>query len=558
MGKVYLAHHVLLRDRVAIKILPHALGSNPDYLKRFFREGRAARAIHHPNSVTVHELRTTADGLAYMVLEYIDGRNLREELARRGAMTVSAALELLAPIASALDEAHAHGVIHRDLKPDNMMLGTAHGKPVVKLMDLGIAKIRRTLDSTQAEPTAITVDGGIIGTPHYMSPEQWGELPGDGGTEIDGRADVYSFAVMFFELVAGSRPFEGRSFSEIRWAHLDQPVPRLDVLKPGVPPAVGEALARAMAKDRTARQATCGQLVRDLAAANPGEPDPGEAPTGETLTASAPRVARTGAAGPTAPTAVVADSTSSTRTAEPCIAPRGQRIGAIKLVLASAAALAVLLGAWGAFRLWGADGARAPELDSAGAPPPIAAQPDRSFSYTVTVQKYKNGVRYKVPLDVTSGFPFTSEDKIWVTVACDQAGYLYAIGEASTPDAATGEPVLRVLFPDPAVDGGSPRVATGATVRIPPEGLPPIDFDDRRGTEKLWLVWSAEPVATLEGAASLLNERDRGRIGGADRLRAVRELLASPRAESRTDESKRTTVRGREPALVALRELEHY
>src|SRR5437868_10265972 len=138
MGAVYLARHILLGDRVAIKILPPEVRTNAEWLRRFRREGQAARRFRHPNSVTVYDLRTAADGTIYMVMEYVEGHTLDHELKTRGRLTPAEALEVLTPIMSVLDTAQSMGVVHRDLKPENIMVGkpAEGGQPVVKLLDL--------------------------------------------------------------------------------------------------------------------------------------------------------------------------------------------------------------------------------------------------------------------------------------------------------------------------------------------------------------------------------------------------------------------------------------
>src|ERR687896_879191 len=144
MGAVYRARHILLGDRVAIKVLPPEVRTNAEWLRRFRREGQAARRFRHPNAVTVYDLRTAADGTIYMVMEYVEGHTLDHEIKTRGPFTAVEAFEILSPIMSVLDTAHAMGVVHRDLKPENIMIGKAgtNGEPTVKLLDLGIAKMR--------------------------------------------------------------------------------------------------------------------------------------------------------------------------------------------------------------------------------------------------------------------------------------------------------------------------------------------------------------------------------------------------------------------------------
>jgi serine/threonine-protein kinase len=142
MGAVYRARHILLGDDVVIKTLRSEMRSNAEWLKRFQREGKAARAFRHPNAVTVYDLSAGSDGMIYMVMEYVEGHTLDRELKVRRRFTPEEALEVLEPVAEVLDAAHARGVVHRDLKPENIMLGSdGRGGTVVKVLDLGIAKI---------------------------------------------------------------------------------------------------------------------------------------------------------------------------------------------------------------------------------------------------------------------------------------------------------------------------------------------------------------------------------------------------------------------------------
>ena len=285
MGTIYRARHIMLGDRVALKTLKPEMQSNGEWLRRFQREGRAARRFRHPNSVTVYDLRTSADGLVYMVMEFVEGETLDRELERRGRFTPAAALDVLEPVARALEAAHAQGVVHRDLKPENVMLARdADGSSHVKLLDLGIAKLRdiadtRRLDSAAA---ALTMAGQVLGTPYYMSPEQWGEIPRDGSSEIDGRADIYSLGVMFYELVAGRRPFGGKTLAEFRHAHVVASPPPLDRVDRAVPERFAHAVERAMAKDRADRFQAAGDFVAELRAAlSLPDEDGADAPTPE-------------------------------------------------------------------------------------------------------------------------------------------------------------------------------------------------------------------------------------------------------------------------------------
>ncbi len=266
MGAVYRARHILLGDRVAIKVLPPQMRNNAEWLRRFRREGQAARRFRHPNAVTVYDLRTTSDGLIYMVMEYVEGFTLDADLKTRGRFTPEEALSVLEPVMSVLNAAHAQGVVHRDLKPENIMIGKSStgGEPAVKLLDLGIAKISELAGADSGGSTALTVAGQILGTPYYMSPEQWGEPARDNSPEVDGRADIYSLGTVFYELVAGRRPFCGLTLQELRREHVTVTPKPLHEVAPDVPEDFSQAVAKAMSKDRADRQATAGELANDL------------------------------------------------------------------------------------------------------------------------------------------------------------------------------------------------------------------------------------------------------------------------------------------------------
>src|SRR5881296_514065 len=250
MGAVYRARHILLGDRVAIKVLPPEMRSNTEWLRRFQREGQAARRFRHPNAVTVYDLRTSADGTIYLVMEYVEGITLDAELKKHGRFSAAEALTVLDPVMSVLNAAHAMGVVHRDLKPENIMIGKAStgGEPVVKLLDLGIAKLREVAGAEKTGNTNLTIAGQMLGTPYYMSPEQWGELPRDGNSEIDGRTDIYSLGLVAYEMISGKRPYSGVTLHELRREHLSVSPPSLSEKVPDVSRAFSEAIARAISK----------------------------------------------------------------------------------------------------------------------------------------------------------------------------------------------------------------------------------------------------------------------------------------------------------------------
>lgn len=258
MGKVYLAHDLRLNRRVAIKLLPTAFTSNPDRVRRFETEARAASSLNHPNIITVYDIGMV-DGEHFIATEYIAGETLRDHL-NRTLPALRDALEIATQVAGALAAAHEAGVVHRDIKPENIMV---RPDGYVKVLDFGLAKLlekstgeQRTMAGTGA-PTSIMADtaaGQVMGTTSYMSPEQ------ACGQETDCRTDVFSFGVVLYEMIAGCLPFAGNSQAETIAAILDREPPPLARFRPAVPPELSRIVTKSLAKNRQNRY----QVIRDL------------------------------------------------------------------------------------------------------------------------------------------------------------------------------------------------------------------------------------------------------------------------------------------------------
>jgi serine/threonine protein kinase len=248
MAVVYRARQDSLERTVAIKILSENLAASPEFLERFRREARTAANLRHPNVITVFDFGQDERGVPYLVLEYIEGPTLADLMDR--GLDDARIPELLDQIAAGLDYAHQHGVIHRDVKPGNVLL-TEDGRAV--LADFGLAWL--------LEGAHLTLTGGVIGTPEYMAPEQ------AGGEGIDHRADVYALGVVLYEMLVGERPFVAETPIGVLLKHLQDAPPSVLEARPDLPPGVDAVMTRALAKDPSERFASAGELARAFRAA---------------------------------------------------------------------------------------------------------------------------------------------------------------------------------------------------------------------------------------------------------------------------------------------------
>src|SRR3954453_23699628 len=236
MSSVFRAHDRQLERRVAIKILHEHYAEDPEYLERFRREARAVAKLSHPNIVTVIDRGDDA-GRQYIVFEHVDGENLKELVVRSGRLPVRRAVELALPVADGLAFAHQEGLVHRDVKPQNVLL-SREGE--VKVTDFCIA---RSLDVEHG----VTQTGTGLGAAEYVAPEQ------ESGKPVSPATDVYSLGVVLWELLAGEVPFKGDNFVAVALRHVNDPPPPLAKLRPVVPPRLAAAVERGLAKDPALR-----------------------------------------------------------------------------------------------------------------------------------------------------------------------------------------------------------------------------------------------------------------------------------------------------------------
>src|SRR3989475_5780348 len=255
MGVVYQARDERLKRQVAVKVLPPELAFREEIRIRFLREAETAAQLSHPHIVPIHSVGEGSDGLVYFVMAYVDGESLAARLKRRGRLPPEEARRVMIETADALGAAHAVGIIHRDVKPDNILLEGSRGRVVVT--DFGIAK---ALSSTTGSAT-LTATGVAIGTPHYMSPEQ-----AAGDREIDGRSDIYSLGVVAYQMLAGELPFQAPTVPGILMKHITERAPLITDRRPGVLQDLAGRAIRALYKSPEDRWPTADALRRALEA----------------------------------------------------------------------------------------------------------------------------------------------------------------------------------------------------------------------------------------------------------------------------------------------------
>jgi serine/threonine protein kinase/tetratricopeptide (TPR) repeat protein len=259
MGEVYLAEDMKLGRKVAVKILSAEYTTNKDRLHRFEQEAAAASNLNHPNILTIHEVGSD-DGRHFIATEYIDGVTLRRKAAE-APLEIREILDIAIQVASALEEAHAARIVHRDIKPDNIMV---RRNGYVKVLDFGLAKLTETVDRSALDPDAATrvlvqTDAGVVmGTSHYMSPEQ------ARGKPVDARSDIWSLGVVIYEMVAGRTPFSGETSTDVIVAITQKEPPPLARFAPSVPAELDWIVNKALRKDRDERYQTIKELLTDL------------------------------------------------------------------------------------------------------------------------------------------------------------------------------------------------------------------------------------------------------------------------------------------------------
>jgi eukaryotic-like serine/threonine-protein kinase len=317
MATVYLAHDDDLGRPVAVKVLAAHLTGEPGFYERFVREARMAARLSHPNVVQVFDAGEE-DGRPYIVMEYVPGHTVSDELKTHDRLEPARVVDLALQACGGLEAAHASGLVHRDVKPQNLLL---RPDGTVKITDFGIARA--------AEATNLTVVGSVLGTAAYLSPEQ------SAGEPVTAAADIYSLGVVLYELLTGRKPYTFKSLEELVVKQRERPIPPLREIEPDIPEELEAVIMRCLARNPEYRPASAAELARDLAASSPEPPTvdlPPASGVRATQIATVPLQAQRPAPAPTSPPAV----RRSTRR------PPGRVLVALGLVAALVAAIVAL------------------------------------------------------------------------------------------------------------------------------------------------------------------------------------------------------------------------
>ena len=504
MGQVYLAKDSRLDRIVALKILSAEVAADQRRMQRFRQEARIASSLNQPNILTIYEFGEV-DNLTYIAAEFVDGETLRD-YARNKRLKLSEILDISIQMLAALDAAHEAKIVHRDMKPENVMI--RRRDHVVKVLDFGLSKItEKKTTATDPHTESITEfktsPGQIMGTVNYMSPEQAQAKP------VEARSDIWSTGIIIYEMVAGAKPFGGTTSAHTIVQILEkEPAPLAHAGAPHVPEELERIVAKSIAKDPNERYQTAKDMLIDLRNLKKRVEVDAEIERSFAQTTSA--FGR--------PAITTSETATAVRTAEPAsveISKTKRRLIIAQVAVVAAAVIGALaINAWRSTR-------NRPVIQPA--PPAEAPATQRALTYWITVQKFKDGRPYQAPFDLAGEINFEADYQIRLSLRSPQPGYLYVLNEG--PAVAGGTPEYVVIFPSPTANEGSEFVAANQRVQIPNQTW--LKFDKEQGVEKLWLVFSDQAVAELAGVKAFANTRTRGLIPDAEQNKAVDKFLSS-------------------------------
>jgi len=427
MGQVYLAEQVRVgHRRVALKVLRRAYSESATAVRRFENEAASAGLIHHRNVVTIYESRATDDGQLYVAMEYVEGRSLREVLDEQQALPLETVVEITKQVCAGIDAAHRLGIVHRDIKPDNIMLAEEDGAQVVKVLDFGIARL-----SEPGTSGTRTKTGAVFGTPAYMSPEQAAGWTGD---KIDARSDIYSLGMVIYEMLTGRVAFEAESWLGVLHQQMQTPPALLNQLRPELklPAGVERVILKALAKERTQRQQTILELARELEAAwlqaKPSRLDAGlnALPATTLIRRDSPSVAAP--APPSAPTSVITIPQREPQAPSAPAAARKLKFWSLGILLVSLVGLALIpIVRFVLFRPSQVETTAAPL--AAGMSPGAAEVSPAPLPWNIKLMAYRVGREKPAPdLDRLSlNNIVRSDERIYFQVKLERPGSVYLL-----------------------------------------------------------------------------------------------------------------------------------
>jgi len=527
MGKVYLARDATLHHRrVVIKVLLQASLEDPYVVKKFQQEVEALSRIDHPNIVSVLGAGKLPSREPYIVMQYVDGVTLRSQILPEGMDLERVAL-ILKQLGAALDDVHEQGIFHRDLKPENILLQVFRGNTeLVKVVDFGIAKVK---DSVVAPST---VNNAPVGTFLYMSPEQL-----RGGEKITAMSDVYSMAIIAYEMITGRRPFNPSSAPQLLEMHREGVRVNPIDLRPILATEARAILLRALSFEPANRYQSAAEFGDRLAHAltvghdtirvSPAYPVVRETvqPQGEIPTPAIP----------TLPNVVA-----------PWLGGRLKFVLGSFLIAIIGISLAIYVSNW---RRTATDNRVVDPLPS---PSPLQKSDSlRTFNYWLNVQKIRNGKPFQQAFLSSGNEIYETGYKFRLNVTSPDAGYLYLFNEGPPSQSETS---FTILYPTPRTNGGSATLGPNQLFQTSWN-----TFAGPTGTENFWIVWSVLPVPELEAAKTEAFKHPNGALIG-ENLVVTKKLLMTKEKETRyatNKETHQTTVRGPGDLLVRRVEFQH-
>jgi serine/threonine protein kinase len=521
MGEVYLARDARLGRTVALKVLAHEISQDQRRMQRFRQEAKVASSLNQPNILTVFEFGEV-DGLTFLATEFVDGETLRDYLYGK-RLKVGDILDIGSQMLAALDAAHEAHIVHRDMKPENVMI--RHRDRVVKVLDFGLAKVAEkrastiTSEASEAATAFKTSPGTIVGTIRYLSPEQ------ARGGAIDERTDIWSTGVILYEMVAGVVPFSGVTSSHTIVQILEKDPAPLSKLG-NAPPELERIILKAMAKSPDERYQTAKDMLIDLRSLK------------KRLDLEM-EIQRT-----SSPTTSIA----AIQTEEVNGGFGKRRVLVIALVV-----MAVVTAAIFGVSKWRSLRARSSAVASSTVVPVAAGE--RTLTYWITVQKFRDRKPFQDPFTIPGEMIFEEDYQIRLSFSSPQGGHLYILNEGPT---ASAVPEFNILFPSSTAIKGSSLITADQITQIPEQSW--LKFDAQQGTEKLWLVFSEEPVPELEAVKEFAGPQTQGLIADPARNKVVQTFLNTHSQTNPTIEKgeRLTTLKIPAKLLVHTMKLEHH